>query len=57
MSSSDIPITGKALTGAEYSDTPPKPMTVDQIKGVVSDFADAAKKCVEAGFDGVEIHG
>lgn len=58
FSSSDIPISGKALDGTEYSDAPPRPMTVDEIKEVTTDFAKAAKNAVEvAGFDGVEIHG
>ncbi|PJE79196.1 N-ethylmaleimide reductase [invertebrate metagenome] len=35
----------------------PRAMTKDDIKRVVADFADAAKKAVKAGFDGVEIHG
>ena len=57
-SSSDIPIKGKAVNGDEYADFPPRPMTVEEINGVVTNFADAAKRCVEdAGFDGVEIHG
>jgi 2,4-dienoyl-CoA reductase-like NADH-dependent reductase (Old Yellow Enzyme family) len=57
-SSSDIPIKGKAVNGDEYSEFPPRPMTVDEIAGVVKEFAEAAKACVEkAGFDGVEIHG
>ncbi|MDO5294222.1 MAG: NADH:flavin oxidoreductase [bacterium] len=34
----------------------PKVMTVDEIKAVVNDFALAAKRAKEAGFDGVEIH-
>jgi len=32
-------------------------MTVEEIKDIVKEFADAAKRCIEAGFDGVEIHG
>ncbi len=35
----------------------PRAMTQDDIDRVVSDFAYAAKRAVEAGFDGVEIHG
>ncbi|RMZ71746.1 nadh:flavin oxidoreductase nadh oxidase family [Pyrenophora seminiperda CCB06] len=35
----------------------PKEMTVDEIKQRVEEFAQAAKNAVEAGFDGVEIHG
>jgi 2,4-dienoyl-CoA reductase-like NADH-dependent reductase (Old Yellow Enzyme family) len=58
LSSSDIPIKGKAVNGDEYADYPPRPMTIEEINDVVNEFADAAKRCVEeAGFDGVEIHG
>jgi len=56
VSSSDIPIKGKALTGEEYSATPPKAMTVEHIKAEVEEYAAAAKRAIEAGFDGVEIH-
>ena len=35
----------------------PREMTKDDIRRVVNDFASAAKRAVEAGFDGVEIHG
>ncbi|KAG9191733.1 NADPH2 dehydrogenase [Alternaria panax] len=34
----------------------PKEMTVEDIKQSVSDYAQAAKNAIEAGFDGVEIH-
>ena len=57
LSSSDIPIKGKAVDGSEYSAFPPKPMTVEEIQEVVKDFSEAAKRCIAAGFDGVEIHG
>jgi 2,4-dienoyl-CoA reductase-like NADH-dependent reductase (Old Yellow Enzyme family) len=36
---------------------PPSAMTVQEIEGVIRDFADAAVRAVEAGFDTVEIHG
>lgn len=57
ISASDNPISGKALDGTEYGDAPPKPMTVEEIHETTNDFAEAAKKAIEAGFDGVEIHG
>ena len=34
----------------------PREMTVEEIHGVVADFASCAKRCKEAGFDGIEIH-
>lgn len=57
LSSSAIPITGNALDGTAYADNPPKEATVEEIEELISEFADAARKAVEAGFDGVEIHG
>ncbi|CEO41925.1 alkene reductase [Photobacterium kishitanii] len=35
----------------------PREMTLTDIKRVVNDFAYAAKRAIEAGFDGIEIHG
>lgn len=35
----------------------PRPMTLDEIKKTVQDFATAAKNAILAGFDGVEVHG
>ncbi len=35
----------------------PKEMSVKEIKGFVEDYAQAARNSIEAGFDGVEIHG
>ena len=35
----------------------PKAVTADDIKQLVSDYAKAAENAIEAGFDGVEIHG
>lgn len=35
----------------------PRELTVPQIKDIIQDFAKAAKNAIEAGFDGVELHG
>ncbi|MDE5414204.1 alkene reductase [Alkalihalobacillus sp. MEB203] len=35
----------------------PEEMTIDDIQEVVGQYAQAAKNAIEAGFDGVEIHG
>ena len=51
LSASPIP-----LPRADGSDTVPKEMTQEDINKVISDFAQAARRAKEAGFDGVEIH-
>ena len=35
----------------------PRALSVDEIQGVVADYARAAQCALDAGFDGVEIHG
>lgn len=35
----------------------PRPLTTEEVARVVEDFAQAAHNAIEAGFDGVEIHG
>lgn len=49
VSSSNIPICDE--------DPVPRPMTTEEIWECVDSFALAAKNAIEAGFDGVEIHG
>lgn len=54
-SASAIPISGTSLfTGKEWE--VPHALTVEEIKGIVNDYAQPAKNAIEAGFDGVEIH-
>jgi 2,4-dienoyl-CoA reductase-like NADH-dependent reductase (Old Yellow Enzyme family) len=50
-------MSGKYLDGTDCAENPPRPMTVEEIKETVKEFGAAAKRAVEAGFDGVEIHG
>ncbi|TID26017.1 Aldolase-type TIM barrel [Venturia nashicola] len=35
----------------------PRAMTVEEVQQSIRDFAEAAKNAIEAGFDGVEVHG
>lgn len=49
LSASETKVNEKAETS--------KALTIEEIKGVVDDFAASAKLAVEAGFDGIEIHG
>ncbi len=41
----------------ELTYTVPKPATAEEIEQLVTDYAQAAENAIEAGFDGVEIHG
>ncbi|KAK6915894.1 NADH:flavin oxidoreductase/NADH oxidase, N-terminal [Dillenia turbinata] len=43
------------LDGVDWS--PPRRLRTDEIPGIVNDFRLAARNAIEAGFDGVEIHG
>lgn len=61
----NIPVAPSAIAidGSVYTaegKTPyvqPQALTTDQIKSIVANFAQAAKNAIEAGFDGVEVHG
>ncbi|KAJ9542570.1 hypothetical protein OSB04_029076 [Centaurea solstitialis] len=62
ISSTDKPISTNLFIGggsggenAQYS--PPHRLTTDEISQVINDFRAAARNAIEAGFDGVEIHG
>lgn len=55
VSASAIAIPGKALTGDDFE--VPRALEIDEIKEIVQQFRQAALNAVEAGFDGVEIHG
>ncbi|WP_246156270.1 alkene reductase [Thiohalocapsa marina] len=37
--------------------SPPRAMTLDEIRATVADYATAARNAMAAGFDGVEVHG
>ncbi|KAF1800306.1 hypothetical protein V8B55DRAFT_1546187 [Mucor lusitanicus] len=55
VSASDIPCPGKTMQGTDHE--VPRALTIDEIKSIVGEYAQAAKNAIEAGFDGVEIHG
>ena len=55
---SAIKPTGEVYTfeGMKAYETP-RALEIEEIKEIVKDYASAAKNAIEAGFDGVEIHG
>uniref|UniRef100_A0A8I6Z2J9 NADH:flavin oxidoreductase/NADH oxidase N-terminal domain-containing protein n=1 Tax=Hordeum vulgare subsp. vulgare TaxID=112509 RepID=A0A8I6Z2J9_HORVV len=55
ISSTDKQITADAESGMIYSK--PRQLRTDEIPLIVDDFRRAARNAIEAGFDGVEIHG
>ncbi|XP_066370443.1 12-oxophytodienoate reductase 1-like [Miscanthus floridulus] len=55
VSSTDKQISPDAEPGMVYSK--PRRLRKDEIPGIVDDFRRAARNAIEAGFDGVEIHG
>ncbi len=44
-------------SGLKKKDYPPREMTIEDIKRTCEDYARAAEMAIEAGFDGIEIHG
>ncbi|MGW5682852.1 alkene reductase [Nonomuraea sp. NPDC003754] len=55
---SPVPMPGTIFTpGGHQATVVPREMTADEIRATVADFAAAARKAVEAGFEGVEVHG
>ncbi|KAK4518503.1 uncharacterized protein ATC70_008721 [Mucor velutinosus] len=52
---SAIPFSGKDFAGNESE--VPRALTLDEIKAVINDYTQAARNAIEAGFDGVELHG
>jgi N-ethylmaleimide reductase len=57
VSASAVAAEGQVITydGPQPFPTP-RPLEVDEIKEIVSDFAQAARNAIAAGFDGIEIH-
>ena len=57
LAPSAIGVEGSVPRMRELTYITPKAATIDDIKGLVADYAKAAENAIEAGFDGVEIHG
>ncbi|KAJ4790724.1 12-oxophytodienoate reductase-like protein [Rhynchospora pubera] len=58
ISCTDKPMTPKQHASGEMPEySPPRRLETDEIPKIVNDFRLAARNAIEAGFDGVEIHG
>lgn len=57
LAPSAIGIEGSVPRMRELTYQTPKAATIEDIKSLINDYAKAAENAVEAGFDGVEIHG
>ncbi len=58
VSASDVKDNGSIKTPEGIKETvTPRALEVDEIKAIVRQYGQAAKNAIEAGFDGVEIHG
>jgi len=58
VSSSATPIEGEIHTPqGKVPHAVPRPLTVEEIPGIVAAFAQGARNAIAAGFDGVEVHG
>lgn len=57
LSSSAVPLPDLGFTEKTKSTFVPKEMNESQILECIADFKTAARNAIEAGFDGVEIHG
>jgi hypothetical protein len=53
----DYEVVSSSPTPEKGTSPVPHDLSVEEIKGFVGDYAQAAKNSIEAGFDGVEIHG
>ena len=55
---SAVAAAGQVFTGSGMQDFPtPRVLTHAEIEQTIADFATAARNAIEAGFDGVELHG
>ncbi len=49
---------GKTFTAAGFVDcSPPRALATDELPGIVAQYRHAARCAIDAGFDGVEVHG
>ena len=58
VSSTARAATGKTFTAEGFVDcSPPRALRTDELPGIVAQYRHAARCAIDAGFDGVEVHG
>ncbi len=58
VSSTDKPAQGKTFTANGFVDcSAPRALRSDEMPGLIDDYRHAARCAIDAGFDGVEVHG
>ena len=58
VSSTAVAAVGKTFTKDGFVDvSPPRALRTDELPGIVADYRRAARCAMDAGFDGVEVHG
>ena len=54
---SEINPKSKVMTREGFEDTIiPRALSIDEIKGIIADYGNTAKRALDAGFDGIELH-
>ena len=53
----ETPVSASAVAAPRPNAETPRPLTSEEINETIQHFADATRRAIEAGFDGVEIHG
>ena len=57
LNAGEQPISASPITALRPDAATPREMTTTQIEQMIDYFGDATRRAIQAGFDGVEIHG
>lgn len=50
-------VSASAVASVEQPDVLPRSLTESEIEGIIRDFGETTRRAIEAGYDGVELHG